>query len=317
MKTLKKILLVMLVLALGAVCCFAVFAEGDTAAQPDKADSASDTDSGEVLTVGAEPAATENPLSVGLYLVDDEGNLVSGSGMSCTGTGTKLYIKHDYNIVAKYYNAKGETFDTEDELILGVDTDSPCVTLEHNKVKLAASDKPYELTIRVVSRTAESGEVSQPLSVTNLNFSMLEVLIAAVGVYIIVNALRGKGALFSNDFIKEDKKLLFKRLTIILALLAGVALIASGVLTVFLSYLDWMRIVKIVLLGVAIAALLGMSIAGTILTDKDKRMRAQETARTGGPTSSAAAFEFDEDEPTLDEVLEKINSEKENANKEN
>ncbi|MBQ1817729.1 MAG: hypothetical protein II124_03760, partial [Clostridia bacterium] len=46
-----------------------------------------------------------------------------------------------------------------------------------------------------------------------------------------------------------------------------------------------------------------MAVINSLMTDKNKRDKAQQTARTGGPTNSAAAFEFDGSEPTLDEVL--------------
>ena len=42
------------------------------------------------------------------------------------------------------------------------------------------------------------------------------------------------------------------------------------------------------------------------LLHKEKKAKAYANGRTSGSTSSAAAFEFDDDEPTLDDVLAKI-----------
>lgn len=312
MKKRLRILLVLMALVMTVTLCASVFAEE---APADKAEDTA-AEAGDAVTTGAEPAATQVPMSFNLYLLDGEGKEVSGN-TGCLGSGAKLFVKHDYTIVAKYYNSNGETFDAEEDLILGVDTDDPHVTLEHNKVKLAASDEPYSFTIRVVDPENAAGEKTVAAAVSKYDFSILEIVVTFLGVYIIVNAAIGKRALFSDEFIKEDKKRLFKLLTMILAVAAGLALIASGVLSMLLPYLDSMRTVKLVLLGVAIALLLAMSIIGSVLTDKEKRMKAQETARTGGPTSSAAAFEFDENEPTIDDVLENLNKEKDTDDGEN
>lgn len=308
MKKTIRILLVLMALVMTVTLCGAVLAD---AAPADKAEETAAAETGDATTTGGEPASTQAPMNFNLYLLDGEGKEISGS-TGCLGGGAKLFVKHDYTIVAKRYNDKGETFDTDEELILGVDSDDPHVTLEHNKIKLAASDKPYSFVIRVVDPQNAEGERTVAAAVSKYDFSIIEIVVAFLGVYIIINAIIGKRALFSDEFIKEDKKPLFKRLTMILALAAGLALIASGLVSMLLPYIDSIRTIKLVLLGAAIALLLAMSIIGSVLTDKDKRMKAQETARTGGPTSSAAAFEFDENEPTIDDVLENLNKENEN-----
>ncbi|MBQ1893242.1 MAG: hypothetical protein II155_03970, partial [Clostridia bacterium] len=74
---------------------------------------------------------------------------------------------------------------------------------------------------------------------------------------------------------------------------------------------------RYVLFGIGLAALIAAMILNTVFTDKEKKQKAQATALTGGNTSSAAAFEFDENEPTVDEVLAEIEKKKNEPKSEN
>ena len=156
----------------------------------------------------------------------------------------------------------------------------------------------------------DGAEASGDFSVSRFNFSILELVIAFLGGYVIISALRGTGSLFTDEFIKEEKKASFKRIMRIMAIVCGLVLIASAVATVCFSYIDGINIVRYVCLGLAFVLLIGMAVINSLMTDKNKRDKAQQTARTGGPTNSSAAFEFDGSEPTLDEVLADIEKDK-------
>ena len=121
MKTMRKLLLVLLALTVVLAFAGAALAEEATTAPADT------SDPGIAPVIGA--AATENPVpegySIGLFVLDGEGNTVTEKGgFSCLGSSVTLYIKHDYQIVAKYYNSKGETIEPDEELILGVEDES-------------------------------------------------------------------------------------------------------------------------------------------------------------------------------------------------
>lgn len=241
---------------------------------------------------------------------DEEGNLVGSSGlMGCVG-GTTLYIKHAYRLVVCYYEqANSKIIETQDKLLLGVECDSPYLTYSGNEINLASADKAYSFTCRVADPTAEGGEAKYTVSVNRFNFSIIELLIAAVGVYLIVTAIRGKGSTFSDEYIKDEKKPLFRRLALILGILAGLVLIASGIIAICFSYCDWSALARYICLGTALALLIAMAVVNSVMTDREKRDKADKQ-KMGGSGSSAAAFEFDGTEPTLDEVLESIEQEK-------
>ena len=303
MKTTKKLLLVVLAMLLALTLCGAVFAESGEKTGDDAADA------GDTTTTGAVTTGTESPKQVVLIALDGNGDPVkSSTGSSCMG-GTTLFIKHDYIIEAKYYDSTTrELIETDDQLVLGVDSDTDYITVEGNRIKLAAAPEPYNFTIRVADPTAANGEASYPAAVNRFNVSLLELLIGFAGIYVIVSALRGTSNLFNDEFIKDEKKPVFRRVIRIMAIITGLALIAAAVLAIFFSYIDSVRIIRYVLLGLAFLLLIGMAIVNSVMIDREKRDKAQ--AGHSGPVNSSAAFEFDGSEPTIDEVLADLEKEK-------
>ncbi|MBQ4341349.1 MAG: hypothetical protein II756_02450 [Clostridia bacterium] len=325
MKTLKKLILAVTVLALMLALCTAVFAsEGDTTTTGESAAAGDTATTGESATTGetdgasaeatAAPAATDPASAVADQVtyetVDGNGNPVRISGLAaCSGGSAPLYIGHEYTINFKYYStSRRETVDPGKVIIKSVESESDKVSFDGNTVHIAASDTP--LTFKVTVEMPDGAEASGDFSVSRFNFSILELVIAFLGGYVIISALRGTGSLFTDEFIKEEKKASFKRIMRIMAIVCGLVLIASAVATVCFSYIDGINIVRYVCLGLAFVLLIGMAVINSLMTDKDKRDKAQQTARTGGPTNSSAAFEFDGSEPTLDEVLADIEKDK-------
>lgn len=296
MKNLRKILVVLLAVITALTLAAAVFAEGGDAAD------------GTTLTTGAETAAaTAAPASnktVNFLSVTDENgkDMLASSGLGCLGSGVTFYIKHEYTIVLGYYE-NGETKPTDDQLILGITGGDGKATYEHNTIKLAKADKPYTFSLRYVRTDGEEGEAVQSFKVSRFKMDIADLVVAAIGVYVIICVFRGGGALFDYAFIKEDKLALFKKLALTLSLIAGVVFIVSAVLAICFSYLSWVKIARYVLFGVGASSLIALTVLNTVFTDKEKREKAQQTQRTGGGNPSKAAFEFDGSEPTLDEVL--------------
>lgn len=314
MKNLRKLALLLIAAVLALSVCGAVFAEESAEATPDPNDT---------TTIGAaatEPAATEAAAETKpdpTYKVYDENGkeVVDMSGLGCLGGTVNLYIKHAYKVVIGYVDGSSLK-ETEDELIADVQSDNPDVTRDHNTVSFPASDTPYKVTITVVYPKADNGTVDLPLSVKRFNFSLPDIIVAFVAVYVLINAITGRGALFTDEFIKDDKKELFKKIMRILACVTGVMFLTAAVLSVCFSYLGWVKVLRYVLFGIGLASLITIMIVNARFTDKEKRQKAQQTSLTGGPTSSAAAFEFDGSEPTVDEVLAEIEKNK-NENGEN
>ncbi|MBO4563180.1 MAG: hypothetical protein J5772_06175 [Clostridia bacterium] len=303
MRDIKKTLILILAVLLMLTVCTAVFAE----------DGSDGSDNGEIVTVGATQPDTSN-LTVGFIVLDENGEpMKSSTAMSCLGgSGAELFVKHAYTIVAKYYDSDGKEVETDEQLILSVDTDSECVTLDKNTIKLAPSDDPYAFTIRYVDHTKDAGEASGQISVNRVKFSLIDLIIGFLGIYLIYSAIRNNGAFFNTEFIKEEKKADYKRTMLPIAIVTGLLLIAASVIVIYFSCYDWSKVVRLVLLGAAVLGLIAMAFVNGRMTDKEKRAKAQAAGGMNVPTASNAAFEFDDDEPTLDDVLADLNN-KENA----
>ncbi len=296
MKNMRKILVVLLAVLVALTIAAAVYAEGG----------ADTTGAGtsDPAPTSAPTAAPASDKSVNYFSVTDEnGNdMLKSSGLGCLGGGPMFYIKHEYTIVLGYYE-NGKTTETDDQLILGISGGEGKVTYEHNTIKLAASDKPYKFDLEYVRTDGVEGKAVQTFSVSRFKFDIADMVVGAIGIYVIVCVFRGGGALFDYAFIKEDKLALFKKLVLTLSVAAGLVFIASAVLAICFSYLSWVKVTRYVLFGVGAACLIALTVLNTVFTDKEKRDKAQQTQRTGGGSPSKAAFEFDGSEPTLDEVL--------------
>ena len=299
MKTMRKLMLLLAALMLALVFCGAAFAEEGDAGGTAAPENTTVPDDAEIV------ADSDNEIyNVTVTVTDGEGMPVKGIGViNCVNSGAPFFIKHDY-ILTFGYNANGQFKETDDKLLLDVDTSSGFVVVNHNQIKLKASDKPYSFKVKYQVKS-NGGESDYTFNVQRFKFDFADLLTAAVGIYIIVSALRAKGSLFNDEFIKDDKKTLFKRLMRIFAICAGLTFIISSVLSICFSYYDWVRIVRFVLFIVGIALLIAMIVLSTVFTDKEKRSKAQRGPAAAAPASNAA-FEFDEDEPTLDEVLARI-----------
>ena len=262
------------------------------------------------LTEAPSAAAANSNYKIGLFVTDGEGNQVqSGGFLSCMG-GVNLFINHAYIISAKYYDASGKIFETTDRLILGVDTDSEYLRVDGNTIYVDPAPKPFFFTLRLYDPTAESGETTYPLDIRQFKIEFSDILIAAVGLYVIVCAIRGKGSLFNDEYIKDDKKAQFKKLMRIICIVIGIVFLAAAALAICFSYIDWVGTVRYVLFGVGIAGLIAMIVVNNVFTDKEKRAKAYQTPGGGSSHASSSAFEFDGSEPTLDEVLADIEKEK-------
>ena len=175
MKTLKKLILAVTVLALMLALCTAVFAsEGDATTTGESAAAGDTATTGESATTGetdgasaeatAAPAATDPASAVADQVtyetVDGNGNPVRISGLAaCSGGSAPLYIGHEYTINFKYYStSRRETVDPGKVIIKSVESDSDKVSFEGNTVHIASSDTP--LTFKVTVEMPDGAEAS-------------------------------------------------------------------------------------------------------------------------------------------------------------
>lgn len=294
MRKMRKLLVVLLAVIVCLTVCAAVFAEAEATPAP--------------------TAAPEEQKSVYIVSATDANgkSLLSSSMLSCLGgSGSTLYIKNEYTVVFGYVNGS-KVEETDDQLIVGLENAEGNATFEHNTLKLGPADKPYTLTVKFSAPYYNSTGNECSLPVVRFKLDIADLLVAAIGIYVIYSAIRGGGALFSDEFIKEDKKDLFKKLSRTLCIAAGAVFIISAAAGICFSYLGWVKIARYVLFGVGALCLIALILLNNFMTDKEKRDKAQQRASTGGGAPTSAAFEFDGTEPTLDEVLAEIDSKKNN-----
>lgn len=325
MKLIKKTALCLLAVLLFAAAAVPVLAAGarvssdvitisTEAAASTEAPAVTEAPAGETAAATEGSGAVKSGYKITILPYDGEGKPLSGGGfLSCLGGGITFFIRHAYSLSAVYYDSNGKTYDTSDRLILGVEGATDTVRVEGNKVFMDPSDKEYSFTIRLYDPTSETGEVKQRIDVTKYKLELSDILIAAVALYLLVSAVRGKGSLFNDEFIKEAKKDQFKKLMRLICIVIGIVFLVSALLSILFSYLDWVPVARYVLFGVGLAGLITMVIINNLFTDKEKRAKAYQGGGGGSSHNSSAAFEFDEDEPTLDEVLENIEKEKEHS----
>ena len=136
--------------------------------------------------------------------------------------------------------------------------------------------------------------------------SLWDFAIAAMAVYLLVAAVRGKGSLFDDQFVKEGMEEKYKVTVRITSLLVALLMIATVLISAFDHY-DKLRIVKIVLFGLMLAVFIVCMILLRRCIDQEKKREAQDARYGGGSVSHSheAAFVFDEDEPTVDDLKNK------------
>lgn len=152
----------------------------------------------------------------------------------------------------------------------------------------------------VCANGSTAAEVTVPIQGKGL--SLFDIVIAAIGLYLIVSAILGKGRLFDQSFVREGMEKKHKTIVRVTALVVGLLMLATAAIAAFDAY-DKLRIVKIVLFGVMIVLFIVSAVLMSKCMDRDKRREAQE-GRYGaaGKHSPDAAFDFDDNEPTVDDI---------------
>ena len=133
--------------------------------------------------------------------------------------------------------------------------------------------------------------------------SIFDILLGAIGLYLLFAGIVGRGKLYESEFVKEGKEEKRKLIIRVSCLVIGVLMVANFVVRLLNGYnKDSLNTVNTVLL---IAMIVAFFVAMAFLrpcTDQNKKMEARAGIGGAGRKNSSAAFEFDEDEPTLDDI---------------
>lgn len=245
-------------------------------------------------------------------ITDGDGNATKSYslGLGCGMGGITLFTDRDYMINFAYAaNDSNAGEPPVPELELSASDPAALekyLSVENGSVRVKAGSEPYSFNV-AIKQNGEVTNMALNFNVAKYKLDFTDILLVAIGVYAIASAITGTGALFRNEFIKDGMEDKFKKTVRIAALIVGLCMIGVALLSIFGVRNDGLSWLKYVLFGIAMVTLIGSFVLTSRMTDKEKRAKAQATARTGGPTNSAAAFEFDENEPTIDDVLANIN----------
>ena len=266
----------------------------------------------DTTTTGADGKIDYSQFSPAYSITDGDGNNTKAYslGAGCGMGGITLFTDHDYKINFTYAsNDDSVEPPVADIEILNCDPamQEKYLSIENGSVRVKAGNEPFGFTLAL----KQNGEVTNnalSFNVSKFKVDLTDILLLGIGVYALVTAITGTGAMYRNEFVKDGMEDKFKKTVRIAALIVGICMIGVALLSIFCSGNESLSWLKYVLFGIAVATLIGSLILTSRMIDKDKRTKAQATARTGGPTNSAAAFEFDDDEPTIDDVLANMNN---------
>lgn len=140
------------------------------------------------------------------------------------------------------------------------------------------------------------------VSVVRQSMSVWDIIILGIGLYVLFLGIVGKGKVYEAEFIKEGMEPNYKRLIRICCIIISVCMISSGIIAAADGY-GKLKLVKTIVFVIAIVFFIAGMIAAGNMIDKQAKKEAEEK-RIGGRDLKApnAAFVFDDDEPTIDDI---------------
>ena len=157
--------------------------------------------------------------------------------------------------------------------------------------------------IRINASCANGSELKETvkLNVNRQSVSLFDIVMFVIGLYLLYSAISGRGRIFDAEFVKEGMEAKHKKAMRISCLAAAVIMIAAGVVSA-LDGFGKLQTVSMILFGLLCAVFVAAIIWTGKYVDKNAKREAQQQPGGGMPRAPKAAFEFDDDEPTIDDV---------------
>ncbi len=157
--------------------------------------------------------------------------------------------------------------------------------------------------IRINASCANGSELKETvkLNVDRQSVSLFDIVMFVIGLYLLYSAISGRGRIFDAEFVKEGMEAKHKKAMRISCLAAAVIMIAAGVVSA-LDGFGKLQTVSMILFGLLCAVFVAAIIWTGKYVDKNAKREAQQQPGGGVPRAPKAAFEFDDDEPTIDDV---------------
>ena len=157
--------------------------------------------------------------------------------------------------------------------------------------------------IRINASCANGSELKEAvkLNVNRQSVSLFDIVMFVIGLYLLYSAISGRGRIFDAEFVKEGMEAKHKKAMRISCLAAAVIMIAAGVVSA-LDGFGKLQTVSMILFGLLCAVFVAAIIWTGKYVDKNAKREAQQQPGGGTLRAPKAAFEFDDDEPTIDDV---------------
>lgn len=157
--------------------------------------------------------------------------------------------------------------------------------------------------IRINASCANGSELKETvkLNVNRQSVSLFDIVMFVIGLYLLYSAISGRGRIFDAEFVKEGMEAKHKKAMRISCLAAAVIMIAAGVVSA-LDGFGKLQTVSMILFGLLCAVFVAAIIWTGKYVDKNAKREAQQQPGGGVTRAPKAAFEFDDDEPTIDDV---------------
>lgn len=157
--------------------------------------------------------------------------------------------------------------------------------------------------IRINASCANGSELKETvkLNVNRQSVSLFDIVMFVIGLYLLYSAISGRGRIFDAEFVKEGMEAKHKKAMRISCLAAAVIMIAACVVSA-LDGFGKLQTVSMILFGLLCAVFVAAIIWTGKYVDKNAKREAQQQPGGGVPRAPKAAFEFDDDEPTIDDV---------------
>ena len=157
--------------------------------------------------------------------------------------------------------------------------------------------------IRMNASCANGSELKETvkLNVNRQSVSLFDIVMFVIGLYLLYSAISGRGRIFDAEFVKEGMEAKHKKAMRISCLAAAVIMIAAGVVSA-LDGFGKLQTVSMILFGLLCAVFVAAIIWTGKYVDKNAKREAQQQPGGGTLRAPKAAFEFDDDEPTIDDV---------------
>lgn len=157
--------------------------------------------------------------------------------------------------------------------------------------------------IRINASCANGSELKETvkLNVNRQSVSLFDIVMFVIGLYLLYSAISGRGRIFDAEFVKEGMEAKHKKAMRISCLAAAVIMIAAGVVSA-LDGFGKLQTVSMILFGLLCAVFVAAIIWTGKYVDKNAKREAQQQPGGGTLRAPKAAFEFEDDEPTIDDV---------------